>query len=70
MTDFIKAAKMASPAYANEPKAARSHAVATALEIIRARASSASTDVNLESEFKNLSKFADQIQSAMESGSK
>ena len=42
----------------------RSYAVAVALELIAARASS-SAPVILEQEFDNLSKYADQIQAAL-----
>ena len=42
----------------------RGRAVAAALEVIAARASS-SAPVNLEQEFDNLSKYADQIQEAL-----
>ncbi|WP_444959683.1 hypothetical protein [Microbulbifer sp. VVAC002] len=69
MTDFISAARMSSPAYFEDPKEARAQAVAVALEIIRARAGAATQHVNqLTYEFDNLSKYADQIQAAMESG--
>ncbi|KAE9640654.1 hypothetical protein EJA70_24470 [Pseudomonas sp. PB103] len=43
---------------------ARAHAVASALELIAARASS-SASVHLSQELDNLSKYADQIQEAL-----
>ncbi|WP_122663516.1 hypothetical protein [Pseudomonas viridiflava] len=42
----------------------RLHAVAAALEVIAARASS-STPIDLGSEFSSLSRYADQIQAAL-----
>lgn len=42
----------------------RLHAVAAALEVIAARASS-STPIDLGAEFSSLSKYADQIQEAL-----
>jgi hypothetical protein len=46
------------------PSSKRAYAVAAALELISARASS-STPAHLEVEFNNLSKYADQIQAAL-----
>ena len=45
-------------------ESARAHAVASALELIAARASS-SASVHLSEELDNLSKYADQIQDAL-----
>lgn len=47
------------------PSSKRAYAVAAALELIAARASS-SASVHLEEEFNNLSKYADQIQAALQ----
>ncbi|QDR69237.1 hypothetical protein [Pseudomonas sp. BJP69] len=46
------------------PESKRSFAVAIAIEVIAAKAASAS-GADLEAEFKNLSQYADNIQEAM-----
>ena len=44
----------------------RKYAVAAALEVIAARATGSSGNVNLSYEFEQLSNYADQIQAALE----
>ncbi|WP_444958230.1 hypothetical protein [Microbulbifer sp. ZKSA002] len=72
MADFYQTALGASSTYSSDPKEARAHAVATALEIIRAKVSSSSsqTTEQLKSEFNSLSSYANLIQAAMEGGNK
>lgn len=52
-----------SNAYPAQEK--RAFAVAAALEVIAARASGASGNLNLSYEFEQLSRYADQIQEAL-----
>lgn len=60
MSDAGKFIQLAGTA----PAGRRANAVAAAIEVISARASG-STPIDLEAEFNNLKKYADQIQEAL-----
>jgi hypothetical protein len=64
MADTKSNALSASGYYSANTEGKRILAVSAALELIAARASN-STPFNLEPEFNNLSKYADQIQEAI-----
>lgn len=64
MTTLIEAVHSAGKNL-DSPKTSRMYAVAAALEVIRAHATSGSTSVNLGHEFEQLSTYADHIQEAL-----
>ncbi|MEX5322367.1 hypothetical protein WCE04_23885 [Pseudomonas shirazica] len=64
MSEIAKHVTSAGPLKTSEQHQ-RAHAVAAALEVIAARASGASGNMNLDYEFEKLSTYADQIQAAL-----